>query len=410
MSGSSHTLRRKLLRRVGVVLQNSFYSLLVPLVNIAISFLVIRLNSPALWGSFVEIMVVLHLLTHVAAWGNKEYLLREFSRSPQDIRQVWQTSLFSRLIFYGAICGFLLLIPGASVWVLLWGLSIVLSQSFDVLIIYRRDFAFAIGTELLTISIMIVGIITQGDALSITQLLALFAIATSIKCLLLCAYFRNDLILSYWKLNLTYFRQAGPFFILGFSGILASRIDLYTVSILLNEQNVAEYQVFINLMLYLQALSAFILLPYVKTLYRMPDDSILRISVRLFVLGIGLVIPATLLADALLYTLYDIQYSAVFMLLGGLFVLPIYGYIPLIHRLYKNDATRIVLGVNICGAAFNLALNLLLLPIIGILGAIIASAVVQWGMLIYYHLQMRISYVRPMPNLPTDDRPISAEA
>jgi len=404
------TRQRKLWRRLSTVAQNSAYSLLVPALNIVVSSLVIRLNSSALWGGFVEMMVVLHLLTHIAGWGNKEYLLREFSRHPTQIREAWQNSLVSRLLFYSLLSVIILLIPNGSVWAILWGLGIVLTQSFDVLIIYRKDFIFVIITELATIGLLTLSIITQGSNLSVAALTTLFALVTLLKAVIFFWRFRSVLFPFRLHVDLSYFRLAGPFFVLGFSGILASRVDLYTVSMLLNEQNVAEYQVFINLMLYLQALSAYILLPYIKNLYRLPDASISKIAYRLFAMGIVILIPAIVGAYGLLIALYDIHYSAHFMLLGGLFVLPIYGYIPLIHRLYKNDATRVVLISNLVGAGANFILNLLLLGVLGITGALLASALVQWGMLVYYHNRMRRDDARSLPDLPTDDRPIITEA
>lgn len=402
--------QRKLLRRLSTVLQNSAYSLLVPILNITVSFLVIRLNSRELWGGFVEMMVILHLLTHIAGWGNKAYLLREFSRHPAQINQIWGRSLVSRLALYVPISILLLLIPNGSTWAIAWGLGIMVSQSFEVLIVYRKDFTFAIATELMSIGVLVAGIITQESDLTILSLTTLFAAVTLVKATLFFWRYSEIALPLNLTIDLNYFRLAGPFFVLGFSGILASRIDLYTVSALMHEQAVAEYQVFINLMLYLQALSAYILLPFIKNLYRMPDASIVRLSYRLFGLGLLILGPAMMGTYGLLILLYDIQYSATFMLLGGLFVLPIYGYIPLIHRLYKNDATRVVLVSNLVGAGTNFVLNLLLIGVMGIAGALLASAVVQWGMMAYYHTHMRRAHVREVPHLPADDRPIVTEA
>lgn len=105
--------------------------------------------------------------------------------------------------------------------------------------------------------------------------------------------------------------------------MLASRIDLYAVNYALTEKDVAQYQVFINLMLYLQAMSAFIVMPFLKNLYRMGDATFRKLSFRLFMLGIALVIPALVVVHRLLILLYDIHFSPGFIVLGGLFVIPV---------------------------------------------------------------------------------------
>jgi hypothetical protein len=87
----------KLRKRVLIVAANSANSLLVPLLSPLFSFLVIRLASVSLWGDFVKVLVVAQLAAHVAGWGNKDYLLRQFSRSPAQIAAAWQTNLFTRL-------------------------------------------------------------------------------------------------------------------------------------------------------------------------------------------------------------------------------------------------------------------------------------------------------------------------
>ena len=314
--------RRKTRRRIGTVLLNSLNSLLQPVLNIAVSFIVVRRADEALWGAFVAVLIVVQLLLHVIAWGNKEYLLRAFSRTPAKIRTLWQTNITTR----------------ATLKAMLW------------LLIFRD---------------MLKGLRPRFEA--------------------------------------RYFGHAAAFFLLGFSGMLNSRIDLYTVSALLNEQATGRYQIFINLMLYLQAMAQFIMLPFAKSVYRLDDVTIRYMMMRLFRVGIIIVPFALVAAHILLLWVYGIQYDLMFMLLGGLFVLPIYAYLPLIHRLYKRNEQGAVLKKNIVSAGGNLGLNLLLLPVWGIHGALFSSALMQWTSLIYYLWRLRRSDASRLPALQPGD-------
>jgi O-antigen/teichoic acid export membrane protein len=218
---------------------------------------------------------------------------------------------------------------------------------------------------------------------------------TFAKAISLLFVFRGESIGAAWqvrrvRIEPSYFGVALPFFLLGFSGMLQSRIDLYSVSLYLPAEAVGHYQLFINLMIYLQAVANFILTPFVKGLYRLDHDAIHRISLRLLAIGIVLVPVALLGVNWLLPSLYAIELTPSYLLLGGLFALPVYFYLPTIYALYKADRQQSVLWVNLSGAALNLLLNLLFIPRMGALGALLATTLVQWFMLAaYLYLQGR---------------------
>lgn len=379
-------------RRLMTVLQNALNSLLLPVFNIVVSLLVVRLASEALWGGFVAVMVGVQLVAHIAAWGNKEYLLREFSRQPHQMAQHWQMSLTTRLVLFSGLALSFVVFGGTLGRVLLmalWGAALVLAQSYEVVVLYRKDFGYAIVVELIAVAVLAGAVVMLTDTLTVDLLILLFTVSSGLRAVLFGLRYRQLINQFSARLDLTHLRLALPFFLLGFSGLLASRIDLYTVSALLSDEAVARYQVFINLIIYVQAISNFILLPYAKSVYRLDDRAIPKIALRLFVVGLVLLIPALAAAYWLLLNVYHFRFSVAFMVIGGLFALPIYAYIPYIYRLYKHDAQGYVLWVNLIGAGLNLLLNLLLLPTLGLIGALLSSAIVQWGMLIAYLLEAR---------------------
>lgn len=396
--------RRKLLRRALTVLQNAAHQLMQPFLNIVISALVIRLTSEAVWGEFISVLILVQLAAHIAGWGNREYLLRAFSQNPQHIRQQWQSSLSSRAVIAVLLCGFTVFLAGSLTQMAVlfaWILLLVVSTSFNVLIVYRKAFGVAIVTELALTVIRAVVILRVGAALTMWQLVTLFVATVALKAAVYLWHFRDVLRPPHWQIDTTHYRLAFPFFLLGFSGILASRTDLYAVSLFADDAEVGRYQVFINLMLYVQALTQFILLPYVKTLYRIEDASLHKISRRLFLFGMVIVPPALLAAHLMLRVVYAFSFDVAFFVIGGLFVLPIYGYLPLIHRLYKLNQQNNVLWANVLGAVFNLVGNVLLLPLIGLHGALLSSAIMQWGMFAYYFISAREHHEPTLSGVPT---------
>jgi O-antigen/teichoic acid export membrane protein len=265
-----------------------------------------------------------------------------------------------------------------------------------VLIVYRRAFVASIWIELGTSAFMLATITVLGAGLTLEALLLLFTVMTLGKAAVLALTFRQESFgfgtdrvsgrdgLDPTYLDFSFFSAASPFFLLGLSGMLQSRIDLYSVSLFLPAREVGQYQIFINMMIYLQAMANFVLMPFVKSLYRLEQGVINRVSVRLLGLGLLLVPLALLVVDWVLSTVYAVELPPLFLWLGGLYALPIYFYLPTIYGLYKANRQKTVLWVNVSGAALNLILSLLLVPRMGALGALLAATTVQWLVLACY--------------------------
>ena len=100
----------KLIKRFRIVILNTLANMSAPVANMVCSWLVIRWISPELWGSYTKIFLLLMLALQITGFGSKEFLLREFSKSPKDIFNHWFSSLRSRfflviggIIFFGLL-------------------------------------------------------------------------------------------------------------------------------------------------------------------------------------------------------------------------------------------------------------------------------------------------------------------
>jgi O-antigen/teichoic acid export membrane protein len=375
----------KFQRRAGLIAINSLHKGLPMLLTPLVSLLVIRQASVAVWGTFVAVLIMVQLGTHLVAWGNDTYLLREFSRHPAGMAAAWQSSLRTRLaLFVGLALLALLLYPQAAGWIILWGLALVLHQSCAVLVTYRRDFLLAALVELAGSVVLLTAVFLAGEAITPDWLLRLFALTTLAKTAVLLLRYGDVVASGNGRFQPRYFRLALPFFLLGLGGMLSSRADLYIIAFYFPAEEVGIYQVFSSFLLYIQALAGFILLPFVKTIYRLPYRAIRQIARALFSLGC-LIVPLAMIALAfLLDRLYGIALPPAFFWLGGLAALPIFYASPLIYGLFKAEKQTTVLQVNLVGILTTLVLNLILLPRVGLIGAVIAMVVMKWLVLFIY--------------------------
>lgn len=378
----------KLRKRALIVAANSANSLLVPLLSPLFSFLVIRLASVSLWGDFVRVLLVAQLAAHVAGWGNKDYLLREFSRSPAQIAAAWQSNLFTRLGLF-ALAALVLAAFGYSPlrWALVAAMTLclVFDQSYDVFVLYRRDFWFATGVEVVGIVVLAVPVLWLRGRLTIDTLIVLFAISNLVKPILYGLRYRADTVTRLaGRFDPAMLRLAFAFFLLGVTGLLQSRVDLYVVSYFLPARDVGQYQVYSNLVLYVQSAAALVLVPFVKGLYRLSYAVILRLSAKLFALGLLLVAAGMPLVGIALGRLYHLDFAPVYLLAGALLALPLYFYLPVVYALFKANRQSAVVAVNVFGVVLNLLLNLWWLPALGMLGAAWAAAATQWAMGVVY--------------------------
>jgi O-antigen/teichoic acid export membrane protein len=390
----------KLRRRALHIAASGANGLLLPLLSPLVSLLVVRLASPALWGAFVQFALLAQLGAHVVGWGSKEYLLRAWSASPQQLARLWQSSLLTRLAAFVACCAvFATLRLGfvPTLLLALWCGALALDQAFEPIVQFKKAFGYAALVDLLGLVALAVAVVALRDWLSPELLTALFAASGLGTALALALRFRRQLLpAALGRFDPGYFGAALPFFMLGLSGLLQSRADLYVVTALLPHAEVARYQVLTNLVTVVQTAAYFVLAPFVKSIYRLPDSAVPRIALRLFAVGLALLAPALAALYATVTLLYGFALAPITLALGGLGALPAFAYLPLVYALYRDGCTRAVLAVNGLGVAAALLLSLALLPSLGLDGGLAASAAAQWLMLAAY-LQLRRREARRSP-------------
>lgn len=357
--------------------------------NVVIAALVVRWLSAALWGEMVQVMLWITIAGNIMAWGNKDYLIRNFSADPSSIRLVWQQSFGSRSLLVAILLGVLIFLPlpfSIKTWVAVYLLARFVYMSYDSIIVFRRNFGI---TLLLESS----GFILLGAAIfflhpaELSQLLSWFACTELLKAAAIIFIYRNRVFPVFFKsFDHIYFVLAFSFFLLYFTGMLASKIDLICVTSFFSKEEIARYQVLMSLLQATQLSIPILLIPYLAIIYRLPVASIRKMALRLFIVGMLIAAIAVFATSVLLEWIYRFQYDPLIFLLGWLIVIPGFYYAPLIYRLFRNNRQHIVVIISFLFIALSAALIFSFVRILPepFTAIFIAMAVSQWIQVIIY--------------------------
>ncbi len=329
---------------------------------------------------------------HVA-FGNKEHLLRSFSEAPERQAVDWATSLKTRSVTLAppvalAVVGYGLFGQGWQ-WSLVfpclcWIVGQVLLQSLDVTVLFHKRFRRQIAVELMGTAVTLGMLLQWLPHVSATEVVWLLAVVTAGKAVVLRLWMADVLPHVKSEVDSSLLHRSVAFFLLGLTGLLGSRIDMYCVAGQLGDGEVARYQVLMNMLLYLQALANLILLPFLRDVYGMKLSTIRALALRF--LGLGAVLSAVGVGAvwAVMTWGYALPVSGELLAYGYGYAAQIYLALPLIYGLYKAGDEMTVLQVNMAVVGLNFAGNLVLIPVMGSAGALLSSFVVQAGAAIFY--------------------------
>jgi hypothetical protein len=104
----------KIFSKTTPILGNSLYQLLPGLVNQVVAFFVVKQSGITTWGQVVALQLVYYIAVHIVSWGNKDYLLLQFSKYPTKINHYLQQSILTRafivLSIYPSLLGLVMLL------------------------------------------------------------------------------------------------------------------------------------------------------------------------------------------------------------------------------------------------------------------------------------------------------------
>lgn len=359
---------------------NTIRQLIVSVFGMAIPFLVIHFTKKEIWGSFVSILLYTLFTVQMINWGNKEYLLRLFSLLPNKIKKNYSQILFTRLpLVFLFTLGSLFFFPVSyTFYIFIWILGRYFNHSTEALVIYEKKFNASIVIETVSFLVFLLPFYLLKNDFGIYSLLVNYSFYQFIRGTGYFLLFQKYLSSDNMKLDLSYYKQAFPFFLLSVLGFFTSKIDVYSIDYFENRTIVANYQVINSLLVFSMSVAAFIYAPFTKNIYRNNKTTVTKIQKLLSLLGLFLV-PAALLVIYFITVFYlKTHLSIWFYGIAFLYVYPSFIYGIKIVELFKNHKEKTVIKILLTGAVINTIISTILVYLnYGMSGALLGAAVAQ---------------------------------
>ncbi len=368
-------------KRVNIIFFNFLRGFAPSLFNFFIALIGFQSCGAENWGEFAGVILILFVFNFIANWGNKEYLIRTYSEKPNEIKLHYAKSLTTRALFL-ALSIPLLLYYDSNIALLSILLIIVrfLYSSFESLIIYQQAFKMQLIAEL-TGFVLILSAIFFNKSFSIEYFLFVYLVSNLVKLVLLTIYLKPFGKRDLFHFDFSILVLTLPFFLISLSGWLHSRIDLYIVEFHLGDTYLAKYQILMGAYLLLDALSAFIVQPFSKHIYRLKDETLKKIRFLLMKIGLPLVLMGSFSIYIFLNFFTTVEFSNLIYFIMTIGAIPPFFYMIDVFILYRRKQEKLIMRIGFLGAGLNLLLALILIPKVGILGAIIGATVAKFILL-----------------------------
>lgn len=383
---------RKNIRRITRGGINALRIFLIPIGSLVLAKVVISDNGHELWGEFIHVFIYLQFILSIVSWGNKEYLLRENSLRPAEIKQLWSINLSTRipLLFIGFIVLFSFF-PFEHALILSGILGcLYLINSLESIVLMKNATSQVAMIETLVFLLFLIAVVTI-KLTSVSSILIFFLTYHFLRVLLQVVYFRKEIQFNFLSFKYDQLKAAFPFLLLGITGMLVSKVDLYIGDYYLTDENLSKYQLFITCMIQIQAVIGLIVMPFVKNIYRLNRESIDKLTLKFTFLTILLVLTLMPLTYLFLEFWYELNYTRIEYFLGGVYAFALGPALIIIHYLYGQRREKIVLIINSIGLLLNLIITLFLVQEFQSLGLIIGTTAAQIFILVaYLFIQKRV--------------------
>ena len=359
-----------------------FFSLLkmvsVPLLNFMTLFLGIKFYGKENWGEFISISIWIFFMAFMAKWSGQNYLSKEFNKNTSTYLSIFYSNILERCVLLLPSIALFFIFPfqeALSAVILL--ILLFIYNSYEALIVYNQKFQFQFLAEITGMIIIFIGFVVF-PVFSLTTIFYVLSVSYLVKICMLLVTFKH----SFEKINISFsfmnLVHTFPFFLIGFSGWLASKCDIYVVSIFFSKKELSEYQILISFFLMLQAIPAYLILPVNKHLFRLSHISIKKIKKKLALIALPIIVLSSLFIWFVITFFIKIQFSFLIYFFATLSTIPTFFYLVDMMQLYKKNKEKIIMKLSFVTASLNLIILFLLTPNFRILGAIISICIAQW--------------------------------
>ena len=341
-----------------------------------IPFLVIYYSEKEIWGKFVSVLLFSLIATQFINWGNKEYLLRNFSETPSEIKNTFSSNLVTRLplVFLFSIIGFFYFKLDYGGLILIWLFGRFLIHSFEVLIVYEKKFVSSTVVETICFLVFILTFHFFKSDFNLKTILILYSLYQLIKGIGYLLVFRNFIDFNRISFRFNYYKVSFWFFLLSVLGFLTSKIDVYIVDYFLDNKALADYQIINSLLVFVMSISSFIYNPFIKNIYRINENVVFKTKKTLIVFGALIVPIAILTINFVLKYFLNLSFSVYFYIIAVFYVFPSFLYgIDIVALFKQNQEKKVVLYLSL-GILINSTITSFLLYYgYGVTGAMIGA-------------------------------------
>jgi hypothetical protein len=342
---------KKIYSRLRTIFNNTAYLALPPVLNALVPILIIKYHQIEWWGQIVELNLIATIANVIIAWGNKDYLIKIFSTEPTQRYRSWGeiTSVRATCLLLPALIGVGVYFDYFTALNLgIWIISRFIAQAYEPVIVFERRYWDALSAELMNFVMVLVGIIALGPNLGFESLLLILSLGSFVKAATLSGLFRQ-FSRTQIKLNFNW-RSLTPLtnmMLITLTGLFVSKIDLVIVTMTMQKDQLAHYQILLSFAALIQSGAAYIFLPYLKSFYRISSISQKKIQLTLFQIGLGICIAAIPVLYPLMKYLYHLRLNS--WMIFGVFSYALAGFVttPLGYKFYELGKSKWVLFISI---------------------------------------------------------------
>ncbi len=381
-------MKSKTLHRIGFISSNTIRQIVVSVVGMAIPFMVIQNSSKVIWGEFVSVLLFSLLALQIINWGNKEYLLREFSQSPNKIKADFLRVLFTRfpLVIAFSVIAIFYFDFGASLFLLLLGRYLI--HSFEVLVVFEKKFNASLFIELVTFLIFCLAFYYFKESIDVYFLVLIYSGYQLLKGIGYCLLFNTLLSFNKTTFDVSYFKAGFWFFLLSLFGFLASKIDVYIIERFGNKIMTSDYQIINSLLVFTMSTATFVYGPFTKNIYRNNHEIIQKAKKIMALLGVCIVPLSLVGIYCINHYFLEVSVSFWFYIIAFFYVYPSFIYGIDIVNLFKQHQEKKVVMLLLIGTVCNFILTVAFLNLnFGIISALLGSAIAQIVVLILFKLK-----------------------
>ena len=386
------------------VFRNLYWAVLGKVVTLLgglfVGILVARYLGPEQYGLMSYVISYVSLFQIFASFGMEGIEVREMSKDGVDVNLILGTVFRIKLIL--AIITVILVIGTALIFetssftiflIVIYSFSIILNR-FSVI---RSYFTAIVWNEYIVkteISRTILGAIIKIILLLCKAPLWTFVVASVFDIVLLSAgyilaYQTKIAPMSLWKYDRNiakyFFKQSFPLMLSGAAVVIYQRIDQVMIGNMIDKEAVGQFSVaarFVEVLIFVPTIIAQTITPVLVKLWNQSDKNLYKQRVQLFmnvtIWGcLLLALFVFIFSDKLIIYTFGREYIPAIALLQvmvfktfGIALAATSGQIIVIEELQKYAVIRNILGCFTC-----IGLNLLMIPIFGVIGAAYVSII-----------------------------------